>query len=153
MVLLPNPQRSRRNHERILRRHKMLSQRMIILQWKLVSLSCFIINLLFEFWYPFEYELSWFASTENAVGKKAPQPRKNTKKTQNVEPENDNSSMEIGKLSCFIINFNIMCNNLNFNIHLGMYFLDLDYQRMLLILQNQKGEQVLRRILLRYASW
>lgn len=28
---------------------------------------------------------------------KPPQPRKNTKKTKNVEPENDNSSMEIGK--------------------------------------------------------
>ena len=30
--------------------------------------------------------------------KKLPQPRKNAKKTKSVEPENDNSSMETGKL-------------------------------------------------------
>jgi len=31
------------------------------------------------------------------AAKKPPQPRKYTKKAKNVEPENDNSSMEIGK--------------------------------------------------------
>jgi DNA topoisomerase-2 len=33
--------------------------------------------------------------------KKPPQPRKNSKKAQNVEPENDNSTMEIGKSELF----------------------------------------------------
>lgn len=32
-----------------------------------------------------------------AAAKKLPQPRKNTKKAINVEAENDNSSMEVGK--------------------------------------------------------
>jgi len=31
------------------------------------------------------------------AAKKPPQPRKYTKKAKNVEPENDNSSMEVGK--------------------------------------------------------
>ena len=31
------------------------------------------------------------------AAKKPPQPRKNTKKAKNVEPENDSSSMEVGK--------------------------------------------------------
>jgi DNA topoisomerase-2 len=45
--------------------------------------------------------------------KKPPQPRKNTKKNKDVETENDNSSMEIGKpelLFYSFINNIIMCN-------------------------------------------
>ena len=65
--------------------------------------------------------------------KKPPQPRKNTKKA-NVEPENDNSSMEIGKPELFynLININIMCNLLNFDINSSMNCLNLHHQRMLL---------------------
>lgn len=41
-------------------------------------------------------------------------PRKNTKKAKNVEPENDNSSMEIGKPELLVL----LCVNLsNFDIH------------------------------------
>jgi len=37
------------------------------------------------------------------AAKKPPQPRKYTKKTKNVEPENDNSSMEVGKSESAIL--------------------------------------------------